>query len=73
VTWLLLIGAGLVAETVVIVALARAVTARGERDDAPQVRPAPTPRGSGRRTGFGTLVDQGAHAEPRDAVREAIS
>jgi hypothetical protein len=73
VTWLLLTGAGLVAETVVIVALARSVTARDDRDDALQVRPGPTSRVSGRHFGLRVLDDQGALAERRDGVREAIS
>ena len=40
-TWLLLTGAGLVAEMVVIVALGCSVTARDDRDDALQVPPGP--------------------------------
>ena len=71
-TWLLLTGAGPVAETVVIVALGRSVTARDERDDALQVRPAPRP-GSGRDIGLGVPDDQGALVQRRGAVREAIS
>ena len=46
--WLLVTGAGLVAETVVIVVLGRAVTARYDAGDTPSPRPDPTLRGSGR-------------------------
>ena len=71
-TWLLLTGAGLVAETVVIVALGRSVTARDEREDALHVRRAPRP-GSGRDIGLGVVDHQGALVKRRGAVREAIS
>jgi hypothetical protein len=43
VTWLLLTGACLVVEVVVIVALGCSVTARDDRDDALQVPPGPAP------------------------------
>jgi hypothetical protein len=70
VTWLLLTGAGLVAETVVIVALGRSVTARDHRDDGPQDRPGPAPAqlpGPASRV----LDDRGDRTERRGAVREA--
>jgi len=72
VTWLLLAGAGLVAETVVIVTLGRSVTARDDREDAQPVRPGPAARGSGRDIRPEVLDAQRALAERRDAVREAI-
>ena len=72
-TWLLLTGAGLVAETVVIVALGCSVTGRDDRDDAPRIRPGPTPRANVRDIRPGVLDDQRALAERRGAVREAIS
>jgi hypothetical protein len=71
VTWLLLTGAGLVAEMAVIVALGWSVTARDDRDDALQVPPGPVPLqppGQGPR-----VLDRGVLAERRAAVREAIS
>ena len=71
-TWLLLTGAGLIAETVVIVALARSVTARDDRDDPWRVRPGPTARGSGRDIVLGMFDDQGALVKRSGAVREAI-
>jgi hypothetical protein len=48
VTWLLLTGAGLVAETLVIVVLGRTATARYDFENALPQRPDPTARGSGR-------------------------
>jgi hypothetical protein len=62
VTWLLLTGAGLVAEMVVIVALGCSVTARADRDDALQIPPGQPP-------GQGPRVPD----ERRGAVRESIS
>jgi hypothetical protein len=48
VTWLLLTGAGLIAETVVIVVLGRTATARYDLENALPQRPDPTARGRGR-------------------------
>ena len=42
-TWLLLTGAGLLAEMVVIVALGCSATARDDRDDALRSPPGPAP------------------------------
>jgi hypothetical protein len=74
VTWLLLTGAGLVAETVVIVALGRSVTARYEpRRDALPPRSDPAARGSGRYVSSGLLDGQVVPAPRTDAGREAIT
>ena len=71
-TWLLLTGAGLVAEMAVIVALGCSVTARDDRDDALRSPPGPAP---GQPPGQGSRVldDRGALAARRGAVREATS
>ena len=45
--WLLVTGAGLVAETVIIVLLGRTVTARYDAADTPPPRHGPAPRGNG--------------------------
>jgi hypothetical protein len=72
VTWLLLTGAGLVAETVVIVVLGRTVTARYHPGDTLSPRPDATARGSGRGIRFGLLDDdQGALPERMGVVRDA--
>lgn len=68
-TWLLLTGAGLVAETVVIVVLGRAVTARYDSLDTLPQQPNPTERGSGRGIRPGVLDDDQGLAERKDTVR----
>jgi len=73
VTWLLLTGAGLVAETVVIVILGRTVTARYDRGDTPSPRTDAAMRDSSRGIGSGLVDDdRGALAEPTEVVRRAI-
>jgi hypothetical protein len=73
VTWLLLTGAGLVAETVVIVALGRSVTARYEPGDTLPLRSHAAARGSGRDVRSGLLDGQVVPTPRTDADREAIT
>jgi hypothetical protein len=73
VTWLLLTGAGLVAETVVIVALGRSVTARYDPGDTLPLRSDPAARGTGRDVRVGLLDDQRVPAQRTDADRAAIT
>ncbi len=72
-TWLLLTGAGLVAETVVIVALGRSVTARYEPRDTLPLRSDPAARGRGRDVRSGLLHGQVVPAPRPDADRDAIT
>ena len=64
--WLLLIGAGLVAETVIIVVLGRAVTARYDAGDRHSLRPDRTllDRGTGLRP---SSLDDGSRADAEGA------
>jgi len=74
VTWLVLTGAGLVVETVVIVVLGRTVTARDDPGDEPSSRPDRMVRGNGRGGLVGLLDhDLAAFAERMEAGRETNS
>ena len=69
-TWLLLTGAGLVAETVVIVVLGRTVTARHDSGDTLPQQPNAAARGSGRDIRSGLLDDEQGRAERKGSVRK---
>ena len=71
-TWLLLTGAGLVAETLIIVVLGRTATARYDLENALPQRPDHTVRGSGRGIRPGLLDDDRGVAERMHVVRDAI-